>query len=111
MSGRLVQDWSGAYHLPSRERSASDAATPAALRLSIIGRLEGLPAETQIALKAASVERLGPTFMHYEERPDGTLTPAIAMPIGDQAFSAAFENGFLATTFRSCWYTSVLIGV
>jgi effector-binding domain-containing protein len=40
------------------------------------------------ALKAASVERLGPTFMHYEERPDGTLTPAIAMPIGDQAFSA-----------------------
>jgi effector-binding domain-containing protein len=36
------------------------------------------------ALEAASVERTGPTFMHYEERPDGSLNPAMAMPIGDQ---------------------------
>jgi DNA-binding transcriptional MerR regulator len=43
------------------------------------------------ALGAASVERMGPTFMHYEERPDGTLTPAIAMPIGDQPFTPEGE--------------------
>lgn len=60
VSGRLVRDWSGAYHLPARERSAAEATTPATLRLSIIGRLEGLPAETQIALKTAAV--LGRSF-------------------------------------------------
>jgi len=47
-----------------------------------------VPAGTALttALDAASVERIGPTFMHYEERSDGTLTPAMAMPIGDQPF-------------------------
>jgi len=47
-----------------------------------------MPAGTALteALDAASVERMGPTFMHYEERPDGTLTPAMAMPIGAQPF-------------------------
>ena len=49
------------------------------------------PARTTLgeALQAASVQPVGPTFMHYEERPDGTLTPAMAMPIGDQAFDGA----------------------
>ncbi len=45
------------------------------------------------ALQAASIERTGPVFLHYEEREDGTLTPIIAMPIGDQPVpeDAAFE--------------------
>jgi DNA-binding transcriptional MerR regulator len=38
------------------------------------------------ALGAASVEPVGPAFLHYEERGDGTLTPIIALPIGDQPF-------------------------
>lgn len=60
LSGRLVRDWGGAYYLPARERAAAEAATPATLRLSIIRRLDGLPAETQVVLKAASV--LGRSF-------------------------------------------------
>lgn len=60
LSGRLVRDWSGAYHLPARERLAAEASTPATLRLSIIRRLEGLPVETQAVLKAAAV--LGRSF-------------------------------------------------
>ena len=43
------------------------------------------------ALKAASVERTGPTFLRYEERPDGSLTPVVAAPIGDQSFTATTE--------------------
>jgi DNA-binding transcriptional MerR regulator len=35
-------------------------------------------------LRASSVEPAGPTFLHYEERADGTLTPMVAAPIGDQ---------------------------
>jgi DNA-binding transcriptional MerR regulator len=38
----------------------------------------------RVALSAASVERTGPVIMQYEDRPDGTLTPIFAMPIGDQ---------------------------
>lgn len=43
------------------------------------------------ALQAASVETVGPTFLHYEERADGTLTPIVAAPIGDQPFVATAE--------------------
>ena len=43
------------------------------------------------ALKAASVEPAGPTFLRYEERPDGSLTPIVAAPIGDQPFTATAE--------------------
>ena len=42
-------------------------------------------------LKAASVEPAGPTFLRYEERPDGSLTPIVAAPIGDQPFTATAE--------------------
>ena len=42
------------------DRPAAEASTPATLRLTIVRRLEGLPAETQAALKAASV--LGRSF-------------------------------------------------
>jgi effector-binding domain-containing protein len=38
------------------------------------------------AMQRASVEPVGPTFLHYEERPDGALTPIIATPIGEQPF-------------------------
>ena len=55
--------------------SLADFAMPAGLAL-----FEGL--------QAASVEPTGATFLHYEERPDGTLNPAIAMPIGNQPFTA-----------------------
>jgi DNA-binding transcriptional MerR regulator len=37
------------------------------------------------AMQSAAVEPAGPGFMHYEERPDGTLTPIIATPIGEHA--------------------------
>src|SRR4051794_4700856 len=60
LSGRLVRDWSGAYYLPARERDAAETATPATLRMSIIRRLEGLPAETRVVLAAAAV--LGRSF-------------------------------------------------
>jgi effector-binding domain-containing protein len=43
------------------------------------------------ALQSASVEPEGPTFLHYEERPDGTLTPIVATPIGDQPFVSTDE--------------------
>ena len=56
----LHQDWSGAYYLPARERAAADSATPATLRLTIVHRLERLPAETQAALRAAAI--LGRSF-------------------------------------------------
>jgi DNA-binding transcriptional MerR regulator len=39
-------------------------------------------------LRAASVEAEGPTFLHYGERPDGTITPMVAVPIGGQPFEA-----------------------
>jgi DNA-binding transcriptional MerR regulator len=38
------------------------------------------------ALQAASVSPEGPQFGHYEQRADGTLRPALAVPIGDQPF-------------------------
>lgn len=60
LSGQLVRDWSGAYHLPARERPTAEAPTPATLRLTIVRRLEALPGETQSLLKAASV--LGRSF-------------------------------------------------
>jgi DNA-binding transcriptional MerR regulator len=37
-------------------------------------------------LAAASVTPDGPQFAHYEERPDGTLTPLLAVTIGEQPF-------------------------
>jgi DNA-binding transcriptional MerR regulator len=40
-------------------------------------------------LSAASIKRVGPVFMQYEDRPDGTLTPIFAVPIGDQPLSEA----------------------
>jgi DNA-binding transcriptional MerR regulator len=43
------------------------------------------------ALDAAAVVPTGPTFLHYEERPDATLTPIVAAPIGDQVFAATEE--------------------
>jgi DNA-binding transcriptional MerR regulator len=39
-------------------------------------------------LRAASVEPEGPTLLHYEERPDNTLTPIVAVPIGNQPLAA-----------------------
>ena len=60
LSGLLVQDWSGAYYLPAKERAAAEAATPATLKLSIVRRLNNLPAETRSVLMAASV--LGRSF-------------------------------------------------
>ena len=38
-----------------------------------------------------SIEPTGPTFLHYEERSDGTLTPIVAVPIGDQPVAASSE--------------------
>jgi DNA-binding transcriptional MerR regulator len=43
------------------------------------------------ALEAASVTRTGSGFMHYETRPDGSLTPIMAVPIGDQPFDGNSE--------------------
>jgi DNA-binding transcriptional MerR regulator len=40
----------------------------------------------QEAMKTAQVEPAGPGFMHYEERPDGTLTPIVATPIDPHSF-------------------------
>lgn len=98
LSGRLARDWSGAYYLPARERAAAEAAIPATLRLSIVRRLEGLPDETQVALKAASV--LGRSFssrllarMRGQEADEveRRLGPAVAAGViagsaGDYAF-------------------------
>jgi DNA-binding transcriptional MerR regulator len=42
-------------------------------------------------LRASSIEPEGPTFLHYEERADGTLTPIVAVPIGAQPFGATGE--------------------
>jgi DNA-binding transcriptional MerR regulator len=39
------------------------------------------------ALQAASVSPEGSQFGHYEQRADGTLTPVLAVPIGDQPFA------------------------
>jgi DNA-binding transcriptional MerR regulator len=36
------------------------------------------------ALQTAAVRARGPAFVHYEERPDGTLDPAVAVAIYDQ---------------------------
>ena len=46
------------------------------------------------ALHSLSIERTGPVLFHYEEREDGSLTPIIAMPIGDQPVpdDAVFES-------------------
>jgi predicted ATPase len=55
LRGHLVRDWGGAYYLPT-----ADVTTPPTLRLTIVRRLEGLPAETQAVLMAASV--LGRSF-------------------------------------------------
>ena len=60
LRGLLHQDWSGAYYIPARERAAADSATPATLRLTIVRRLEKLPAETQGALRASAI--LGRNF-------------------------------------------------
>ena len=38
-------------------------------------------------LRAAGVDPEGPTMLHYEERPDGTITPIVALPIGSQPFT------------------------
>jgi len=38
------------------------------------------------ALDSASVTGTASGFMHYEARPDGSLTPIIAVPIGEQPF-------------------------
>jgi len=48
----------------------------------------GDAAHTRIdsALDEAHAEPSGPYFMHYEDRPDGSLTPILAVPIGDQVF-------------------------
>jgi DNA-binding CsgD family transcriptional regulator len=56
LRGRVVRDRSGAYHLSA----SHPAAAPPTLRMTIVGRVEGLPAETQDVLKAASV--LGRSF-------------------------------------------------
>jgi DNA-binding transcriptional MerR regulator len=42
-------------------------------------------------LRAGLVEPSGPTFLHYQERPDGTLTPIVAVPIGEQLLDAGDE--------------------
>jgi predicted ATPase/DNA-binding CsgD family transcriptional regulator len=60
LQSQLVQDWSGAYYIPARERLAAEAATSATLRLTIVRRLESLPAETLALVKSASV--LGRSF-------------------------------------------------
>jgi DNA-binding transcriptional MerR regulator len=39
-------------------------------------------------LRAAGIDPEGPTILHYEERPDGTLTPIVALPIGAQPLPA-----------------------
>ena len=38
-------------------------------------------------LESAAVRAEGPMFVHYEERADATLTPIVAVPIGDQLLS------------------------
>jgi predicted ATPase/DNA-binding CsgD family transcriptional regulator len=57
---QLVQDWSGAYYIPARERSAAEETTSATLRLTLVRRLEPLPAETLAVVKAAAI--LGRAF-------------------------------------------------
>lgn len=57
---QLVQDWSGAYYIPARERPAAEAATSATLRLTLVRRLEALPPDSLALVKAASV--LGRSF-------------------------------------------------
>ena len=99
LRAQLVRDWSGAYYLPAGEKAAADAPTPATLRLTIVRRLEGLPAETQTVLKAASV--LGRSFssrllarMRGQEvdEVERCLGPAVAASViagsaGEYAFS------------------------
>jgi DNA-binding CsgD family transcriptional regulator/predicted ATPase len=99
LRGQLVRDWSGAYYLPARERTAVEAPTPATLRLTIVRRLEGLPAETRTLLKTASV--LGRSFssrllarMRGQEvdEVERCLGPAVAAGViagsaGEYAFS------------------------
>ena len=38
-------------------------------------------------LRAAGLTATGRPFLHYDERGDGTLTPALAVPIGSQPFA------------------------
>lgn len=38
------------------------------------------------AMRSAALEPAAPWIMHYEERPDGTLTPIVAVPIGEHTF-------------------------
>jgi DNA-binding transcriptional MerR regulator len=38
----------------------------------------------QRAMQSAAAEPAGHGFMHYEDRPDGTLTPILAVPIAEQ---------------------------
>lgn len=39
------------------------------------------------ALEAAHLKPVGPWFLHYRDRDDGTLDPAVACPIGDEPFT------------------------
>ncbi len=43
------------------------------------------------ALRLASVRPVGPRILHYEARADVTLTPIVAIPIGDQPFTDTDE--------------------
>lgn len=55
-------------------------------RLSEFG--EFATATVDAALAAAGVDDDGPRFFHYEDRPDGTITPILAVPIGEQPCDA-----------------------
>lgn len=60
LQSQLVQDWSGAFYIPARERAVANSATSATLHLTIVRRLEALPAETLTLVKSAAV--LGRSF-------------------------------------------------
>ena len=81
LSNTLIRDWSGAF----RVAAGVTPAPSATLTLTIGRRLEALPAETQAALKAASVlgrafscRLLAPMLDLDSDRVEHLLTPAVA---------------------------------
>jgi predicted ATPase/DNA-binding CsgD family transcriptional regulator len=105
---RLAQDWSGAYYIPARERPAAEATTSATLRLTIVRRLETLPADTLALMKSASV--LGRSFASRTlarmceckvDDIERRLQPAL---VANVVSGAAGEYAFVHDLFRETAY-------
>ncbi|RIK46650.1 MAG: hypothetical protein DCC58_02475 [Chloroflexi bacterium] len=95
---QIVQDWSGAYYIPARERAAAEVTTSATLRLTIVRRLEALPPETlQLLLAAAVLGRtsavrtlarmagLGPDTVERQLRP-AVVASVVTLAVGEVTF-------------------------